>query len=177
MLRFLAFVAVLMLATQTGAAATEPLQSRHHVDVDVPAVGASLICGFEIRVHIEGDTHFTVFYDNEGNIVREVDTSPSLKITVYRPGTDQSYTTASPAMLHTQYTDGAAVGSEATAELTGLLERIPGLDMDAGRLVFSAVVFAYDADGVPIIRGTGIISSAGPDLDAPIRFQRCAFFQ
>jgi len=80
-------------------------------------------------------------------------------------------------VLHTYYTDNAVVGSTATAYLTGLLERIPGLDMDAGRFAYNARVIRIDSAGVPVIQFVSEISSAGPDLDRPIRFQRCAFFQ
>lgn len=177
MLRLLAFVAVLVLAMQSLAAAEEPLRERSTFDVDLPAVRATAACGFPIRQHIVGAANFTVFYDSAGIIDREVDTFPSLKTTVYRPGTDLSFTSAEPAVLHTQYTNGAAIGSTATAELTGRAERIPGVGIDAGRLVFSAVVVRLDPAGVPVIRGTGVISSVGPSFEANLGVERCAFFQ
>jgi hypothetical protein len=177
MFRLSGSVAVLLLAMQSLAAADQPLREHAEFDVDIPAMGASAVCGFPIRQHIVGSSTFTLFYDKDGNIDREVDTFPNLKVTVYRPGTDLSYTSSSPAVLHTQYTNGAAIGSTATAEVTGRLERIPGVGMDSGRLVFSAVVVRLDAAGVPVITSTGVISSVGPSFDQPIRFERCAFFR
>lgn len=177
MFKLFAFVAALLTAMQGNASADQPLQVRHHVDADVPANVASRICGFEIRAHFEGDANIKVFYDNDGNIVREVDTFPSWKVTVYRPGTDQAYTSASPQVLHFYYTDGAALNSVVTIVGTGLLERIPGVGMDSGRVVFEAVVIGYDA-GVPVTQFVREVSSAGPDLPfQPFGRNRCAYFQ
>src|SRR5438045_2596861 len=111
MVKLIAFVASLLLVMQTTASADQPLEVRRHVDGDVRAPAASRICGFEIRAHFEGDANIKLFYDNDGNIVREIDTFPSWKVTVYRPGTDQAYTSASPQVLHSYYTDGAALNS------------------------------------------------------------------
>ena len=177
MIRVLAFVAVLLLATQLVAFAEQPLTERQHFDVDIPAVGASRVCGFPIRVHIVGDLIAHVFYDNKGTIIREVDVFPDTKITVYRPGTDIGYTTASPVVLTQYYSDGAAIGSSTISVLTGLVQRIPGVDLDSGREVLSGTVTGYDAAGVPLNHFTAIVSTVGPDLDAPQPVQRCAFFQ
>ena len=178
MFRLFAFVAVLLLAMQSIASADQPLQERKAISFDGPAVGASAVCGFPIRVHAEGDEIFTVFYDNTGNIIREVDVFPNLKVTVYRPGTTQSYTTASPAVLTQYYTDNAAIGSPVTGVLTGLVEKIPGVGLDSGRAVLQGVVTGYDSAGVPLNHFSNTtVSSAGPDFPAAIRFERCAFFQ
>jgi|SRR6267143_93963 len=177
MFKLFAFVAALLIAMQGDASADQPLQVRRHVDADVPANAASRICGFEIRAHFVGDANITLFYDNDGNIVREVDTFPSWNVTVYRPGTDQAYSSASPQVLHFQYTNGAAIGSTVTVEATGLLEKIPGIGMESGREVFESVVTGYDAVGVPLTRFVREISSSGPDLPLqPFGRNRCAFF-
>lgn len=164
----------LVLVLSGAAAAEQPLQERFHVDNDIRLGAASAVCGFEVRGHFEGDRHFTVFYDNTGAIVREVDTFPSLTLTVYAPSTGKSYTSVSPAVLITYYTDGAAIGSHATAFTAGLAERIPGVDMNGGRFVFDAVVIGYDEAGVPLIRFVAEISSVGPDYDTTIAAARCA---
>ncbi|TME32490.1 MAG: hypothetical protein E6I66_05165 [Chloroflexi bacterium] len=170
---FPAVIVAALLVLQAGAAASPPLREQGHQDDTVILPGASARCGFPIYGRFEGDFNFTVFYKN-GQIEREVDTFPSFKVTVFAPSTGKSYTSASPAVLHTTYTNGAAIGSTAIAALTGLFEKIDGVDMDGGRFVFDAVVVDYDAAGVPLIRFVREISSVGPDLDAPIRFQRCA---
>jgi hypothetical protein len=168
------FVVALLQGLGTAASAEAPLQERFHVDSDVRLGAASAVCGFEVRGHFEGDRHFTVFYDNTGAIVREVDTFPSLTLTVYALSTGKSYTSVSPAVLITYYTDGAAIGSHATAFVAGLAERIPGTDINGGRFVFDAVVVGYDAAGVPLIQFVAEISSVGPDYDTTIAAARCA---
>jgi len=167
--------AVALALVLGGAAAAEaPLQEWLSLDRDVRLNGASAVCGFEVRGRFEGDAHYTVFYDESGAIIREVDTFPSVKVTVYAPSTGKSYTSTDPAVLITYYTDGAAIGSHATAILVGRAERIPGVGIDAGRFVFDAVVVGYDAAGVPLIRFVSEISSVGPDLDMTIAEARCA---
>ena len=177
MFRLVVIVAVLLLATPSVALADAPLREWRHIDQDVVLPGATAVCGFEIRGHFVGESHWTVFYDKDGNIVKEVDTFPSLKVTVYRPGTDQSYTSAQPAVLIAYYTDNAVVGSTARVFSAGLFERIPGIGMEGGRLEFNAVVVDIDDAGVPLIQFVSLISESGPHFDQPIRFPRCAFFQ
>jgi hypothetical protein len=164
---------VLISTLGSSAYAEPPTKEREHFDVTVRLVRASNICGFDVFGHFEGNSQFIVFYDRSGAIDREVDTFPDSKITVFAPSTGKSYTSAGPAALHTQYTDGAAIGSSAIAELTGLVEKVDGVDMDSGRLVFNAVVVARDAAGVPLIRFLSVISSNGPDLDTTIGRARC----
>ena len=177
MFRLFGFVAVLLLATQSVAAADQPLREVNHFDNDVKLVRASNACHFEIRGHFVGESIFTLFYDKAGNIIKEIDVFPSLKETIYRPGTDQSYTSESPAVLIQYYTNNAALGSPVTATLTGLVERIPGVGIDAGRDVLQGTVTGYDAAGVPLNTFTSVVSSSGPEFPLPIRYERCAFFQ
>ncbi len=169
-------IMVVMLTQVFGITATAdaPLQEWVSLDRDVRLAGASAVCGFEVRGRFEGDAHFIVFYDESGAIIREVDTFPALKVTVYAPSTGMSYTSTKAAVLIQYYTNGAAIGSEVTAVVNGLAERIPGVDLDAGRFVYSAVVASYDPAGVPIIRFVSEISSVGPDLETTLGAARCA---
>ena len=166
-------IVIFTLALSATAVANPPLQERRHIDVTQKAVAASRICGFDIFRHFEGDVHFVVFYDNDGAIVREVDTAPGLTVTLFAPSTGQSYTSSVPAVLHTDYTNGAAIGSVATATLTGLVEKFGSVDLDSGRLVFLAHVVSYDAAGVPNIRFFEEVSSVGPNVDVSVQQSRC----
>jgi len=177
MLRLFGLSAVLFIAMGSVALANPPLREWRDFDDDVLLPGATAVCGFEIRGHFVGSSHFTLYYDKDGNIVKEVDTFPSLKVTVYRPGTDQSYTSAEPAVLIAYYTNNAVVGSTATVFSAGLFERIPGIGIEGGRIEYNAVVVAIDDAGVPLVQFVSPISASGPQLDQPIRFGRCAFFQ
>lgn len=163
----------LMLATQTSALADPPLQEWQDFDFDLLLRGATAACGFPVRIAIEGRAHFIVFYDNEGRIIREVDTFPSLKVTVYSETTGKSYTSAQPAVLITNYEPGAAIGSSATAIAVGLFEKIGDVGLEGGRIVFDAVVVDYDPAGVPLIQITGVVEQNGPHIDGPIGVARC----
>jgi hypothetical protein len=171
---FPAAIVAALFVFQIGASASPPLVETGHYDDTVLLPGATARCGFPIYGRFQGDFRATVFYDNGGNIVREVDTFPMATVTVYAPSTGKSYTSASPAVLITTYTDGASIGSTAVASLNGLFEKIDGVDLDGGRFVFEAVVDGYDTAGVPQITFVREISSVGPDLDAFIGVQRCA---
>ena len=72
MFRLFAFVAVLLLAMQSIASADQPLREVRHFDNDVKLIGASRVCGFEIRGHFVGESIFTLFYDKAGNIIKEM---------------------------------------------------------------------------------------------------------
>lgn len=166
-------VVAVLLASQGTAAAVGPLQVSHHVDATFRLGPASAVCGFDVFGHFEGDFNYKVFYDRNGNIVREIDTFPSFKVTISAPYTGKSYTSASPAVLHTSYTNGAAIGSAAIAAETGLLEKFGGVDMVAGRRAFNAIVVDYDDDGVPLIQFVSEISSTGQTLDSTFAAARC----
>lgn len=178
MIKVLSFVAVLLLAMTNIAVADQPLRERRTFDLDVRLNGASRFCGFEIRGHFTGSTSFTLFYDQDGNIIRETDTFPSLKATVYRPGTDLSYTSNESGKVEFYYTDGAALGSAVTIVSTGLVERIPGIGMETGREVSPGIVVGYDAAGIPLVAGPPPAPGTGQNFPLqPIGRDRCAFFQ
>ena len=171
---FPAVIVAALFVFQLGASAAPPLQETGHYDNTVLLPGATARCGFPIYGRFQGDYRFTAFYDENGNVVREVDTFPMATVTVWAPSTGKSYTSASPAVLHTDYTNGVTVGSTAIATLTGLLEKVDGVDLDSGRLVYQAIVIGQDPAGVPITMFDHVISSTGADLDAFIGVQRCA---
>jgi hypothetical protein len=171
----LASIAVLMLLLGTNATASPPLQERGHIDDTFLAPGATRLCHFDVMVHLEGDFHFALFYDKAGNIVREVDTFPSLRVTIYAPSTGKSYTSAKPAVLLTTYRDGAVIGSTAIAAEVGLFEKIDDIALVGGRFVYEAVVTGYDEAGVPLIEFVREISSSGPQ--ANVSAARCAAMQ
>lgn len=167
---FLAVISVLALQLQAFAA--PPLQVRTHVDFTFRSGSASRICGFDVFVRIEGDGRATLFYDNDGNITRENDSQPDLKVTVFAPSTGNSSTFPMSAALHTFYTDGGALGSTGTAILTGLVQRYPGAGVDAGRTIFDTVVVDVTPEGIPVTDFTPV-SHTGPLLDLSLAAARC----
>jgi hypothetical protein len=118
-------------------------------------------CGFDVFDVLAGNIDTTLFYDQSGTLVREIDTSPSLTFSLAAPSTGKSIGSRSPAVLITDYTGGGALGTPAVASLTGLsLMLQPGV-MFTGNQVFDAVVVDHSPEGVPIIEFTNMISESG----------------
>ena len=163
----------LMLALQTPALAEGPLHVRDQIDFTFRSPGASAICGFDVLVHVEGVGQAALFYDRNGNIVRENDSAPDLKMTIFAPSNGNSWTFALSAALHTLYTDGGAIGSTGTAVLTGVAQRFPGAGIDAGRTVFETLVVDVTPEGLPVTDFTNVLSHSGPLLDMSLAAARC----
>ena len=165
-------VAICLLALQLQAFADPPLQFRSQVDFTFRSGSASLACGFDVFVRIEGTGRATLFYDQDGRIVRENDSQPDLKVTVFAPATGLSSSFPMSGALHTIYTDGGALGSTGTAILTGLAQRYPGAGVDAGRTVFDTIVVDVTPEGIPVT-DFELVSHTGPLLDMSLAAARC----
>ena len=142
--------------------ATPPTQ-LHQVPVNfsIPDDALSAACGFDVFDVFAGNVDTTLFYDQSGTLIREIDTSPSLTFSLAAPSTGKSIGSRSPMVLITDYTGGGALGTAAVASLTGLSLMVqPGV-MFTGNQVFDAVVVDHSPDGVPIIEFTNLISESG----------------
>ena len=167
------FVAALVVTLQTGAAANPPLQYWQHVDFSFRTAGASAVCGFDVFVHIVGGGRATLFYDKNGTIDREVDSSPNLHVTISAPSTGKSFTFAFAGALLTTYTNGGVVGSTGIAVTTGIDHRYPGAGVNAGRTVWEVEVFEINEAGIPITDFVNLISETGSDLNSSLAVARC----
>jgi hypothetical protein len=118
-------------------------------------------CGFDVFDVFAGNVNVTLFYDQSGTLIREIDTSPSLTFSLAAPSTGKSIGSRSPMVLITDYTGGGALGTATVASLTGLqLMLQPGV-MFTGNQVFNAVVVDHSPEGIPIIEFTSLISQSG----------------
>jgi len=150
MRRLCSIVASLLLSVclASPALAGEPLEVEIQIDTTARLGPASALCGFDIFLHAEGVAHWRVFYDQDGVIIREIDTFPTLTWTLFAPSTGMSYTTARPAMVQTDYTNGGAVGSAAVVTFSGLVDTFgPGPGIIPGRISFNAVVVCDPSNG------------------------------
>jgi hypothetical protein len=121
----------------------------------------SAACGFDVFDTFAGPIDVTLFYDQSGTLIREIDTVPTLTFSFTAPSTGKSIGSAAPAVLITDYTGGGALGTPAVASLTGLQLMLgPGV-MFTGRQVFDAVVVDHSPEGIPIIEFTNLISQSG----------------
>ena len=142
--------------------ATPPTQ-LHQVPVNfsIPDDALSAACGFDVFDVFAGNVDTTLFYDQSGTLIREIDTSPSLTFSLAAPSTGKSIGSRAPAVLITDYTGGGAVGTSAVGTVAGLqLMLAPGV-MFTGRQVFDAVVVDTSPEGIPIIAFTSLISQSG----------------
>jgi hypothetical protein len=94
-------------------------------------------CSFTVLFHFEGDVRHTVFFDQEGNEVRELTVFPHFGATLINAETGKSISTVAPSVEHvTINPDGSAV-----LAVTGLSGHLivgggPPLSADVGRIVF-----------------------------------------
>jgi hypothetical protein len=118
-------------------------------------------CGFDVFDVGAGNVDTTLFYDQSGTLIREIDTAPSFTFSFAAPSTGKSIGSRAPAVLTTDYASGGAVGTAAVASLTGLqLMLAPGV-IFTGNQVFDAVVVDHSPEGIPIIAFTNLISQSG----------------
>ena len=138
-------------AVQTSVAeATTPV----HFAIQVPEEpiflhDLSSACGFDIFLTFHGTARGILFFDRNGNLIREVDAGGVLKVSL----TSSSKSLTFPlAALHTTYDgddDGAAtVGSTAVVTITGF--SLSPFTRISGRAIFNAVVIEITGEGVPI---------------------------
>lgn len=133
-----------------AAGASEPLLLRRFVDFTVVQDGLSALCGFPVFRRTEGFVDVALFVDAAGNPVREIDTSPSLRITFFAPDTGKSVSFPGTGAATTDYQPEQT----AIVALDGFLTLIQRLGkpllINVGRLVFSADVIGTNSDGLPV---------------------------
>jgi hypothetical protein len=141
--------------------ATPPQHFHFPADFSVHDDARSDACGFDVFEFIAGNVDVTLFYDQSGTLIREIDTFPAFTLGFTAPSTGKSIVSPSPNGGHVDYTGGGAVGTPAVASLTGLRFMLqPGV-MFTGRQVFDAVVVDHSPEGIPILEFTNLISQSG----------------
>lgn len=109
----------------------------------------SAACHTPITITVSGPSKATVFLNQAGLAVREIDTQPSATITYTAPANGTSVTAPLAFVLHTSYPGGATIGSSATAKVSGNIGSFFG-PPGAGQLVFDATVVGFTPAGIPI---------------------------
>jgi hypothetical protein len=129
------------------------------------------ICGVPVTIDFEGVTNFTVFFDNEGNVVRVQGTGRSTATFTAENGKSVTVSNAGrSAGTVTENPDGTVTFTDT---YTGVPERIVDADgnvlvKDVGRIVFTTTVdFSTDP---PTIVSSGITFVAGPHPEAESDF-------
>jgi hypothetical protein len=158
-------VGAIAAVLSAGAATAAPPQRTTFTIDDTFTVDG--ICAFPIVEHAQGKAAIVEFVDRNGNVTRELDTTPGLKLSFSANGI--TLATASPSHGHWTFNaDGTA-----TLAVTGLSGHIsvPGqgtIALSAGRIV---AVFSDDEEP-QLIAMNGTFSFGFGDLP-PIEEQLC----
>jgi len=155
----LGLIAALVLAS--SGTANPPTRFTFTLDDTFPAPVTSAVCGFDVFIHFEGTGAALLFYDKNGVLVRELDTNPSLKTTLFAPSTGKSFTYPAGGSFVQDYVNGTAVGSTLIATLTGFIGGTGSTAPNAGRIVSEAVVIDISPEGIPVVDIVSEISSSG----------------
>jgi hypothetical protein len=147
------------------AQAGPPSHFSEPVDFTFPENYLTDLCGFPVFYSLVGTLETTLRHDRSGTIISEVDTQPGTTVIFSSPETGKSFSFPFAAILRTDYTDGAALGSETTSYGSGMSLNVPGISAHAGHAVFSGVVASYTPYGVPIVAFTSVISWVGHEND------------
>src|SRR5262245_23981518 len=156
--------AIAAMLSAGAATAAPPQQTTFTIDETFTVGG---ICAFPIVEHAQGKGRITEFVAPDGNVTRELDTTPGLRLSFSANGI--TLTTVSPSHGHWTFNaDGTA-----TLSVTGLSGHIsiPGqgtIAMSAGRVV---AVFSEDEEP-QVIAMNGTFSFGFGDLP-PIEEQLC----
>lgn len=162
----LALVAMAGALTTASAQATPPSHFSEPVNFSFQLEYYTDLCGFPVFRSLDGTLNTTLRYDSSGKIISEVDTQPGTTVTFSSPTSGKSISWPFAKVLRTDYTNGGALGSDATSYGSGLGIKVPGVPAaDSGRIVFDAVVVDTTPYGVPIVAFEGVISVQGHEAD------------
>jgi hypothetical protein len=149
------------LLAATPAWATPPKHFHTQLNISERDVGFSEACGFDVFFVFAANVNTTLFYDQSGTLIRQIDTFPTGTLGFAAPSTGKSIGSASTSVLHVDYTGGGALGTAAVASITGLTFMLqPGV-MFTGRQVSEAVVVDHTPEGIPVLEFTNLISQSG----------------
>ena len=109
-------------------------------------------CGFEVSITEIGTFKATVFADQAGEIMGELDTQPGFVITYSSAETGKQLSFPFSTVFHYEFPNGAEPGAPAIVTAVGLVDQVPGIPADAGRVIYgNATVLFVTPDGVPIV--------------------------
>lgn len=178
-----AFVSVTALATlllvSTHATSVPPTRVGFAFDEIFPSEFLTAFCGFPVFVHVQGAGTTTLHYDQDENLVRELDTlAAGATTTIFSPvelgGTGESFTDEAHAPSTFLYPNGTDIGDTAIVILNGVQRTSgPGNPRIVGRESYEGVIIDYTPDGVPVVDPMVLTSQHGQfDLEAVLE-ARC----
>jgi len=144
------------------ASAAELTRISIPVDSSAPSPLLTSACGFDVSITQVGTLKATVFHDQSGAIIREIDTQPGTQLILSSSTTGKSFSFLFSSTFRNEFPNGTAPGSEAVVTATGLGDKVPGIPADARQIVFAnAPVLFVNSSGVPIVDFGPQSSSSG----------------
>jgi len=162
----LVLVPVVLLSgmISTSAAASPPLHVRQPWGFSVFDAELTEACGTDVYWEAGGLIDMKVWFDANGDAVREIDTFPTYSVTVLAPATGNSITSPQPAQYIFEYLPGAEIGSYVEITANGLYFKVGGLK-STGHYVMYGHVIDYMEDNIPISVIDGLIWGVPPEPD------------
>ena len=157
-------VAVCCMAGAVSAA--PPRIVTTDVNFSFPDEYLTEVCGVEVEFFNDSTLNSKLFFDRNGTIIREIDTTQGGRLGFFSPETGRSIEFPNAATLVADYPDGTAPGSPATVTGSGISLKVPGLPADAGIAVFAGHVAFLDPDGVPIVAFDQLVAIKGHSNDS-----------
>ena len=122
---------------------------------------ASQACGTQVVVTVTGSAEISLWRNESGLVVRELDRFPGAFITWSAPATGMSTKTRADLVSHWDYGTGAVLGGPATFVFQGMFFHLPGASSAfAGREVSVGNVDRFE-DGVPVVNEGTLVSLVG----------------
>jgi hypothetical protein len=146
-------VVATILSAALAAASTADAAAPVHERVEIDDTFTWNDCGFTVEEHAVATLHFSSWFDESGNRIRQIVTAPGSRSTWRNAATGASVTSVTPYVVHKRDNPDGSV----TVAFTGLRFQLSGggrAYVDSGRDV---VVFSSG--------NVEVLSSVGPSAD------------
>jgi hypothetical protein len=162
-----AFAVGAAVAVPQAAQAAEPLRLSNDISEESVSEFWSEACGTEVVITITGTMEATLWRNEEGLVVREIDRFPGSFFTFSAPETGKSVKSRADLVSTWTYPGGAVLGGPVEFEFHGMFFHIPGgTSAFAGREVSRGDVDGFDGS-LPVVDDGELVSLVGhfPDVD------------
>jgi hypothetical protein len=142
-------VAILALSITTDAA--QPTFFWAEVDRTAVSPFFTAACGFEVSVTQIGTVKASVFTDQTGTIISEIDTQPGFVVTYSSGESGKELSFPFSTIFHYEFPNGTDPGAPVVVTATGLIDKVPGLAADSGVVIYGNATLLFVDNGVPIV--------------------------
>ena len=142
---------IALVAPAASAQAAPRVEHVNDIDLSTEFVSPFLsdACGFPVTSTTENVADVTLFYDENGLIIREIQRSPGGRSTL--SGNGNSITFSLPRVQVFTYPSGATIGAPASGKFLGADGHVPGIGATAGQYEVTGTVTGFTPEGLPIV--------------------------